>query len=111
MMNKSGDQEGGPSGEKSRGCATNLHDRQAFPLGNAFLLSRFSGLDGNSQSNSRFAPEQGPHLGNWPSHFWETGEPGAFRGLDGDYHARLSVYCLGGRHEVRDGGTEREGED
>lgn len=61
-----------------RVCATNLHDRQAFPLGNAFLLSRFSGLNGKTQSSSRFAPEHGPHLGERPSHFWENGESGAF---------------------------------
>ena len=49
---------------------TDLHDRQAFPLGKAFLLSRFSGLNGNTQSSSRFAAEHGPHLGERPSHFW-----------------------------------------
>jgi len=54
-------------------CDTNLQDRQAFPLGKAFLLSRLSGLGGNTQSNSRFAAEQGPHLGERPSHFWQTG--------------------------------------
>ena len=70
VMNESGDQEEGPP-EGNRGI-THLHDRQAFPLGNAFLLSRFSGLEGNTQSNSRFAPEHGPHLGERPSHFCEN---------------------------------------
>ena len=68
--NEIDDQEEGSFGEIERICATNLHDRQAFPLGNAFLLSRFSGLEGNTQSNSRLAVEHGPHLGGRPSHFW-----------------------------------------
>ena len=51
-------------------CETNLHERQAFPFGRAFRLSRFSGLKGNMQSSSRFAIEHGPHLGERPSHFW-----------------------------------------
>lgn len=69
--NGSGDQEEGRSGKEiERVCGTNLHERQAFPLGNAFLLSRLSGLRGNTQSNSRFAVEHGPHLGGRPSHFW-----------------------------------------
>ena len=72
--NGKGDQEEGPSGKGiERICATNLHDRQAFPLGNAFLLSRFSGLGGNTQSSSRLAVEHGPHLGGRPSHFWRIG--------------------------------------
>lgn len=65
------DQEDGPSGNEIGGiCATNLQDKQAFPLGNAFLLSRLSGLIGKTQSNSRLAVEHGPHLGGRPSHLW-----------------------------------------
>lgn len=63
------DQGGPPGKEIGVICDTNLQDRQAFPLGKAFLLSRFSGLKGNVQTKSRLAMEHGPHLGERPSHF------------------------------------------
>ena len=88
---------------------TNLHDRQAFPLGKAFLLSRFSGLKGNEQFSSRFAMEHGPHLGERPSHFWGIGE---LRGCCW-WIADISTHDFSftvGVVEMRDSEGGREGE-
>lgn len=90
-------------------CGTNLHDRQAFPLGKAFLLSRFSALSGNMQTNWRLATVHGPHLGARPSHFWLICE---FRGWwewvgINTHNFSCPVGAVG---DVSDIGTEGEGE-
>ena len=89
---------------------TDLHDRQAFPLGKAFLLSRFSGLNGNTQSISRFAAEHGPHLGERPSHFWETGE-NSWRSAGGPGMITHNFPFPGGVAAVSKGDRVRGGEE